>query len=256
MNRHHNPPGVTPAGDTPIRDEWSYNEEVQYYANRGYAVLQVDYRGSGGYGRAFESSGFKKWGLEMQDDLTDGVKWAVAEGIADPGRVVISGASYGGYATMAGITLTPDLYCAAINYVGVTDIELLIPKEAPPDRMYWRNTRLGDLGNAADRKRIHDTSPVHFADRINVPLLMAYGKNDPRVHIDHGFDMERALKKAGKPYEMIIEADEGHGFRMEERRIAFFTRVDNFLKKYVLPPGGRVDVGPAKVIEMPATPRG
>src|SRR5205085_789993 len=137
--------------------------------------------------------------------------------------------------------------------VGVTDIELLIPKDAPPDRMYWRNTRLGSLDDSSDRKRIHNTSPVNFADRINVPLLMAYGKNDPRVHIDHGFDMERALKKAGKQYEMVIEADEGHGFRMEERRIAFFTKVDDFLKRNVLNP--RVKIGPTKIVESPAGSR-
>ena len=232
-----------------IRDEWSYRDEVQFYANRGFAVLQVNYRGSGGYGRAYEASGFKKWGLEMQDDLSDGVKWCIAQGIADPARVVISGASYGGYAAMAGLTLSPELYCAGINYVGVTDIELLIPKGAPPDRMYWRDTRLGKLSDAGDRKRIHDTSPVHLADRIHVPLLMAYGKNDPRVHIDHGFDMERALKKAGKTYEMIIEADEGHGFRKEESRIAFFDTVDLFLKKNVLIRLGTVTVGPTQVID-------
>ena len=232
-----------------IRDEWNYNDEVQFYANRGFAVLQVNYRGSGGYGRAYEAAGFKKWGLEMQDDLSDGVKWCIAQGIADPARVVISGASYGGYATMAGLTLTPELYCAGINYVGVTDIELLIPREAPPDRMYWRNTRLGKLSDPADKKRLYDTSPVHFADRINVPLLMAYGKNDPRVHIDHGFDMERALKKAGKSYEMIIEADEGHGFRKEESRIAFFEKVDVFLKKNVLARLGTVQVGPIQVLD-------
>ena len=232
-----------------IRDEWNYNDEVQFYANRGFAVLQVNYRGSGGYGRAYEAAGFKKWGLEMQDDLSDGVKWCIAQGIADPARVVISGASYGGYATMAGLTLTPELYCAGINYVGVTDIELLIPREAPPDRMYWRNTRLGKLSDPADKKRLYDTSPVHFADRINVPLLMAYGKNDPRVHIDHGFDMERALKKASKSYEMIIEADEGHGFRKEESRIAFFEKVDVFLKKNVLSRLGTVQVGPIQVLD-------
>jgi dipeptidyl aminopeptidase/acylaminoacyl peptidase len=232
-----------------IRDEWNYNDEVQFYANRGFAVLQVNYRGSGGYGRAYEAAGFKKWGREMQDDLSDGVKWCIAQGIADPARVVISGASYGGYATMAGLTLTPELYCAGINYVGVTDIELLIPREAPPDRMYWRNTRLGKLSDPADKKRLYDTSPVHFADRINVPLLMAYGKNDPRVHIDHGFDMERALKKASKSYEMIIEADEGHGFRKEESRIAFFEKVDVFLKKNVLARLGTVQVGPIQVLD-------
>ncbi len=234
-----------------IRDEWTYNDEVQYYANRGFAVLQVNYRGSGGYGREFEAIGFKKWGREMQDDLTDGVKWAIAQGLADPSRVVISGASYGGYATMAGLAFTPDLYCAGINYVGVTDIPLRIPRELSPDRMYWYDTRHGKLSNAADRQLMHDTSPVNFADRIKAPVLMAYGKNDPRVVIDHGYDMERALKKAGKSYEMIIEADEGHGFRMEERRIGFFTRVDAFLKKNVAT-NANVKVGPTEVLEQPA----
>jgi dipeptidyl aminopeptidase/acylaminoacyl peptidase len=239
-------------GPFTIRDEWRYDSEVQFYANRGFAVLQIDYRGSGGYGRAFEAAGYKKWGLEMQNDLSDGVKWAVDQGIADPARVVISGASYGGYATMAGLTLTPDLYCAGINYVGVTDIELLIPKAQTEERMYWRHTRLGDLSNSADKKRIHDTSPVNLADRITVPLIMAYGRNDPRVQIDHGFDMERALKKAGKPYEMIVQEGEGHGFRNEENSIAFYTRVDEFLKKNVV--NAQVKIGPTKVIDLPAKP--
>ena len=118
-----------------IRDEWVFNNEVQYYASRGFAVLQVDYRGSGGYGRAFESAGYKKHGLEMQDDLSDGVKWAIAEGLADPARVVISGASYGGYAAMAGLTFTPDLYCAGINSLGPTDYEIRIPKGGTPSQM-------------------------------------------------------------------------------------------------------------------------
>lgn len=235
-----------------LRDDWRFSSEVQFYANRGYAVLQVNYRGSGGYGHGFEAAGFKKWGLEMQHDLTDGVKWLIDRGTVDADRVVISGASYGGYATMAGLAFTPELYCAGINYVGATDIDILIPKGVSAERLHWSKTHLGDLADAADRKRIYDTSPVNFADRIVAPVLMAYGKNDPRVVIEHGYDMERALKKAGKTYEMIIEAEEGHGFRFEERSIAFFTRVDEFLKKYVPPPGGRVKVGPTKVLEMTA----
>ncbi len=233
------------------RDDWTYNAEVQFYANRGYAVLQVDYRGSGGYGRQFEIAGYKRWGLEMQDDLSDGVKWAIAEGIADPAKVVISGASYGGYATMAGLTFTPELYCAGINYVGVTDLEMMIPKAAPAERMWWRHSRLGDLTKREDKERIQKTSPVNFADRIRVPVLMAYGKNDPRVVIEHGYDMERALKKAGKNYKMIIEPDEGHGFRKEEQRIAFYREVDAFLESVVGRPG-RVDVGSPKVVAPPA----
>ncbi|MDI1251495.1 MAG: S9 family peptidase [Lacunisphaera sp.] len=215
------------------RDMWGYDPEVQFYANRGYAVLQINFRGSGGYGAWFEAAGFKKWGLEMQDDLSDGVKWAVDQGLADPKRVLIAGASYGGYATMAGLVYTPELYCAGINYVGVVDINNLIPKAMPADLMHWRHTRLGNPGDSADRKRVHDTSPVHFAERVRVPLLMAYGKNDPRVTIDQAYDIERALKRSNVPYELIIEKDEGHGFRMEEKRIAFYKRIDAFLKQHV-----------------------
>ena len=234
-----------------IRDEWVYNDEIQFYANRGYAVLQVDYRGSGGYGGGFMAAGFKKWGLEMQDDLTDGVKWAIAQGIADPERVVISGASYGGYATMAGLTFTPELYCAGINYVGVTNLTTQWGKyHGTADELGVVLEWFADMDKAADRKRAYDTSPCKFAERIRVPVLMAYGKNDPRVNIDQGYDIESALKKAGKPYEMMIEADEGHGFRMEEKRIAFYTKVDEFLKKYVQK--AYVKIGPTQVIEMPA----
>lgn len=235
-----------------IRDAWGYNPEVQFYANRGFAVLQINYRGSGGYGHAFEAAGFKKWGLEMQDDLTDGVKWAVESGVADPRRVVISGASYGGYATMAGLTFTPELYCAGINYVGVVNINNLIPKAISARRMYWMHTRLGNLLEAEDRKRIYDTSPVHFADQIRVPVLMAYGRNDPRVPVEQAYDIERALKKNNRPYELIIEDKEGHGFRQEEKRIAFYKRVDNFLKTHVLArQSPDVNIGEPKVIEMP-----
>lgn len=236
------------------RDEWGYNPEVQFYANRGFAVLQVNFRGSGGYGDWFEAAGFKKWGLEMQDDLTDGVKWLVDQGIADPKRVVISGASYGGYATMAGLVYTPELYVAGINYVGVVDINNLLPKGAPPSRLYWYNTRIADLSKSEDRKRLHDTSPVNFADRIRVPLLMAYGKNDPRVPINQAYDIERALKRANVPYELIIEKDEGHGFYKEETSIAFYSRIDAFLKRHVLNKTGdpSTKIPDFQVLESPA----
>lgn len=241
------------------RDVWGFNPEVQFYANRGFAVLQVNFRGSGGYGDWFEAAGFKKWGLEMQDDLTDGVEWAIAQGIADPARVVISGASYGGYATMAGLVYTPELYCAGINYVGVVDINNLVPKGEPEARMYWMKTRIADLSKPEERKRVHDTSPVNFAERIRVPLLMAYGRNDPRVPIEQGYDIARALKRADIPHELIIEDDEGHGFRQEEKRIAFYQRIDAFLKQHVIKSGGdspEVIIKPAEVLEMPVRTTG
>ncbi len=237
-----------------IRDSWGFDPEVQFYANRGFAVLQINYRGSGGYGAKFERAGWKKWGLEMQDDLTDGVKWAVAQGIADPQRVVIAGGSYGGYAAMAGLAFTPELYCAGINYVGVVDIAELVPAGAgmTKTRLHWYSTRIGNLDNPADRIRLRDTSPVHFADKIVAPVLMAYGKNDPRVRISHGHDMAAALKKAGKLFEFHLEEKEGHGFRKEELSIAHYTRVDAFLKQHVRK--ADVRIGPATPVETSPRP--
>lgn len=213
------------------RDTWTYNREVQFYANRGFAVLQINYRGSGGYGAAFEKAGYKQWGLAMQNDLSDGVEWAVEQGYADRKRVVISGASYGGYATMAGLTFTPDLYCAGINYVGVTDLVLRADSFRGGEFERWHTLHIGDVDG--DRRKLKDTSPVNFADRIRVPLLMGYGKNDPRVPVEHCYEMERALKRAGKEFELLLEENEGHGFRKEEAAIAFFRKVDEFLKKHV-----------------------
>jgi dipeptidyl aminopeptidase/acylaminoacyl peptidase len=233
------------------RDDWGFNPEVQFYANRGFAVLQINYRGSGGYGLEFMQAGYKKWGLEMQNDLSDGVKWAVEQGVADAARVVISGASYGGYAAMAGLTLTPELYCAGINYVGVTDLVLRAERftNRSRDGKRWHDVHVGDLNR--ERKRLAETSPVNLADRICVPVLMGYGKNDRRVEIEHCYAMERALKSAGKPYEVVIEGEEGHGFRTATTSVSFFQRVDQFLANNVLAPG-KVKIGPTKVTEMPA----
>lgn len=224
-----------------LRDGWGYHSEVQFYANRGFAVLQVNFRGSGGYGDFYERAGYKKWGLEMQDDLTDAVKWAIAQGIADPKRVVISGASYGGYATMAGLVSTPELYCAGINYVGVTDLMMLLDlpglgSHGARNAEWWRRTRIGDP--YADAERIKATSPANFADRVRVPLLMGYGLNDPRVEIAHGAKVVGKLKSAGRvegrDYWYFVERWEGHGFAKEENRIAFYRHVDEFLKTQVL----------------------
>lgn len=237
-----------------IRDVWGFSPEVQLLANRGFAVLQVNYRGSSGYGPDFERIGWKKWGLEMQNDLSDAVKWAVDQGLADPKRVLICGASYGGYASMAGLAFTPELYCAGINYVGVTDISLLVGQQGNPQALHWRWTRIGNPSDGDDRARIKATSPVNFADKIRAPVLMAYGKNDPRVVMAHGWDMERGLKAAGKDYKLLIEKDEGHGFRKEENSIAFYSEVDAFLDRVVPRKGERVSVGESKVMELPAKP--
>jgi dipeptidyl aminopeptidase/acylaminoacyl peptidase len=242
------------------RDTWGFNPEVQFYANRGFAVLQLDYRGSGGYGDWFERAGYQKWGLEMQNDLTDAVKWVVGQGIADPKRVVISGASYGGYATMAGLVYTPELYCAGINYVGVTDLmeHANRPSATTHDGRnfdWWLRTRIGDPYK--DAERIKATSPSNFIDRIRVPLLMGYGLNDPRVPIIHGSKVLSALKAAGRvegrDFWYFVERYEGHGFAKEENRIAFYKHMDEFLKTQVLGHvAGEAKPGELRVVEMPA----
>lgn len=220
------------------RDRIVFNPEVQLYANRGYAVLQPNYRGSGGYGDWFEELGYRQWGRAMQDDLSDAVKWAVETGLADPKRVVIAGASYGGYAAMAGLAFTPDLYCAGINYVGVTDLKrIATQRRSTEDRRAWTRTRVGDL--YADSRELEARSPVNFASSIRAPVIMAYGQSDPRVTREHGDDMKVALSRAGKTFEFIMESGEGHGFRKEENAIEFYTKVDAFLKRYVPQPSGK-----------------
>lgn len=217
------------------RDTWGFNPEVQFLANRGFAVLQMDYRGSGGYGRAFEQAGYQRWGLEMQDDITDAVHWAIKAGIADPRRVVIEGASYGGYAALAGVTFTPDIYCAAINYVGVADLTTQFKRlqNGSREARHWLHTRIGDPDISNVAQRLERTSPSKFAEAIRVPVLMAYGRNDPRVKIEQGYAIEAALQRSKIPYKMIIEENEGHGFQKEEKRVAWFKEIEAFLDEHV-----------------------
>jgi len=214
------------------RDEWGFSPEVQFLANRGYAVLQVNFRGSGGYGLPFEQAGYRQWGGAMQDDLTDAVRWAVAQGYADPKRVAIMGASYGGYAVMAGLAFTPELYAAGINIVGVTDIGILLE-----DSRAWHELqREAYAERIADPKRdaawIKAMSPVNHAAAMRAPVFMAYGENDPRVNIRHGKLMEHELRAAGKTVEFYLRRDEGHGFRKEENQVELYRRIDAFLEKY------------------------
>ncbi len=236
------------------RDSWGFNRELQFLANRGYLVLQVNFRGSGGYGRAYEEAGYRQWGLAMQDDLTDGVKWAIDQGLADPQRVAIYGASYGGYATLAGLVYTPELYVCGVNYVGATDIErvgfmLGFNNMTKPRQQFMSRRWLHPL---KDAKQIYDTSPVNFVQNIRVPLLMAYGEYDPRVTIDHGVVLEDALKKHGKTYKNIVVGNEGHGFNKFENRMAFYREMDAFFAEHLRPARGSVELGPIQVKELPA----
>jgi dipeptidyl aminopeptidase/acylaminoacyl peptidase len=212
---------VNPHGGPWFRDAWGFNPEVQFLANRGYAVLQVNYRGSTGYGRKFWEASFKQWGFKMQDDITDGVEWLVKEGIADPKRVCIYGASYGGFATLSGLTQTPDLYACGVDYVGVSNLFTFM-KTIPP---YWKpylemiHEMVGDPEK--DKALLTAGSPALNADRIKVPLLIAQGARDPRVNKDESDQMVAALKARRIDVPYIVKDNEGHGFRNEENQFAF-----------------------------------
>lgn len=224
---------VNPHGGPWARDAWGYSPEVQFLANRGYAVLQVNFRGSVGYGRAFWEASFRQWGKAMQDDVTDGVQYVIQQGIADPKRVAIYGASYGGYATLAGLTFTPELYACGVDYVGVSNLFTFI-KTIPP---YWKpmlDMFYEMVGNPEkDKELLAAASPVLHADRIRAPLLIAQGAQDPRVNVDESDQMVAALQKHGVPVEYIVKDNEGHGFHNEENRFEFYEAMEKFLDKYL-----------------------
>ncbi|HTP99205.1 MAG TPA: S9 family peptidase [Casimicrobiaceae bacterium] len=215
------------------RDVWGYNPEVQFLANRGYAVLQVNFRGSTGYGRKFWEASFREWGRKMQDDVTDGVQWLVAQGIADPACIAIYGGSYGGYATLAGLAFTPDLYAAGIDYVGVSNL-LTFMKSIPP---YWKpmlamlQEMVGDMEE--DEAMLRAASPVFSADKIKAPLLIAQGANDPRVVKSESDQMVEAMRRRGVEVEYLVKDNEGHGFRNEENRFEFYEAMERFLDKHI-----------------------
>lgn len=224
---------VNPHGGPWVRDIWHFNDEVQFLASRGYAVLQMNFRGSTGYGAGLLEAGYGQWGLAMQDDITDGVKWAVAQGHADPKRVAIYGASYGGYAAMAGLAFTPELYRCGINYVGVTDIALLlktIPKHWAPSRA---ELELKAGNRLKDRERLKQTSPMEHAENIRAPVFFAYGELDDRINIKHATRFASRLRARGIPVELMIKNNEGHGFSRIENKRDFYTTLERFLAKHL-----------------------
>ena len=228
---------INPHGGPWARDVWGYNPDAQFLANRGYAVLQPNFRSSSGYGKKFLNAGNKQWGTgAMQNDLSDGVKYLIDQGIADPKRVAIYGGSYGGYATLAGVTFTPELYACAIPYVAPSSLITLI--ESFP--AYWRPflkgswyMRVGDPADASDRKDLEARSPINFIDRINVPLLVVHGANDPRVKKAESDAIVAALRDKGRDVEYLVAPDEGHGFRAPENRMALAVAMERFLKKHL-----------------------
>ncbi|MCB0763618.1 MAG: S9 family peptidase [Flavobacteriales bacterium] len=224
---------VNPHGGPWARDGWGFNPEVQMLANRGYAVLQMNFRGSTGYGREFWQKSFKQWGKTMQDDITDGVNWLKEQGIADPDRIAIYGGSYGGYATLAGITYTPDLYACAVDYVGVSNLFTFM-NTVPA---YWEPYKkmmyemVGDP--KADSLMMREASPVFHMDKVKCPLFIAQGAQDPRVNKDESDQVVAALKARGIEVDYLVKDNEGHGFRNEENRFEFYGAMEKFLDQHI-----------------------
>lgn len=228
---------VNPHGGPWARDSWGFNPEVQFLANRGYAVLQMNFRGSTGYGKEFWMKSFKEWGKKMQDDITDGVKWLIDEGIADPKKIGIYGGSYGGYATLAGITFTPDLYACAVDYVGVANLFTFM-NSIPPYWEPYREMLYEMVGHPEkDSLILHASSPVFHVDKIKVPVLIAQGANDPRVNKNESDQMVSALKEKGIDVPYMVKDNEGHGFRNEENRFDFYGAMEKFFSGHL---GGRI----------------
>ena len=224
---------VNPHGGPWARDRWGYNSDVQFLANRGFAVFQMNFRGSTGYGREFWEISFKQWGKSMQDDITDGVNWLISEGIADPKRIAIYGASYGGYATLAGLAFTPDLYACGVDYVGVSNIFTLL-ETLPP---YWelgRQMMYEMIGNPETEKDIlRAASPIFHVDSIRSPLFVAQGANDPRVKKAESDQIVEALEQRGVEVPYMLKDNEGHGFYNEENRFDFYREMEKFLNKHI-----------------------
>jgi dipeptidyl aminopeptidase/acylaminoacyl peptidase len=233
---------IIPHGGPWARDVWGFNGFAQFFANRGYAVLMPNFRGSTGYGKKFLDAGNKEWGRKMQDDVTWGAKYLVAQGIADPKRIAIFGGSYGGYATLAGVTFTPDLYAAAIDYVGpsnlITLLESIPPYWEPIRKVFYE--RMGDPNTAEGKALLTERSPLTYADKIKTPLLVVQGANDPRVNKREADQIVIALRDRGYPVEYLVAPDEGHGFARPINNMALFMSAEKFLAKHL---GGRYQEG-------------
>lgn len=233
---------VFPHGGPWYRDSWGYDTYAQFLANRGYAVLQPNFRGSTGYGKKFFDASNKQWGDKMQDDITWGVKHLVAQGVADPKRVGIMGGSYGGYATLAGVAFTPDLYAAAVSIVGPSNLITLL-ESIPP---YWESfrkvftERMGDPATAEGKAQLDRQSPLNSADKIKTPLFVIQGANDPRVKKAESDQIVVALRERNFPVEYIVVPDEGHGFARPVNNMATVAASEKFLAKHL---GGRHQEG-------------
>jgi dipeptidyl aminopeptidase/acylaminoacyl peptidase len=229
---------VVPHGGPWARDNWGYNSFDQFLANRGYAVLNPNFRRSTGYGKKFLDAGNGQWGDKMQDDITWGVKYLVDQGIADPKRVAIMGGSYGGYATLAGVTFTPDLYAAAVAIVAPSNLNTLLGSIPP----YWEqirtlfHKRMGDPNTPEGRAQLERQSPLNHVAKIKTPLMIVQGANDPRVKKAEADQIVVALRERNYPVQYLLASDEGHGFQRPVNNMAMFAAAEKFLAQYI---GGR-----------------
>lgn len=236
------PNGVTPRnlpivvmvhGGPWARDNWGYDPQVQFLANRGYGVLQINYRGSTGYGRAFWKKSFKQWGQDMQTDINDGVNWLIKGEVADPKRIAIYGSSYGGYAALMGAVKDPDLYACAIDFVGISNLFNFL-NTIPPYWQPYREMYHEMVGNPkADSTMMASVSPALQVEKIKTPLFIAQGASDPRVNKAETDKMVEALKKQGVEVEYMVKENEGHGFRNEANRFDFYRAMAAFLEKHL-----------------------
>jgi dipeptidyl aminopeptidase/acylaminoacyl peptidase len=220
------------------RDRYGLNERNQFLANRGYAVLQVNYRGSTGYGKRFQQAALREFAGKMHDDLIDGVNWAVAQGVADKQNVCISGGSYGGYATLVGLTFTPDVFACGVDVVGMSNLVTLI-KNVPA---YWKHGMpywykyVGNPDKPEDKKDMESRSPLFKVNAVKKPLMIVQGANDPRVTQLESDQMVKALRDSGKEVEYLLFKDEGHGIRKWTNNLTYHRKMEDFLAKHL---GGR-----------------
>ena len=218
-----------------VRDYWGYRSTAQFLANRGYAVLQINYRGSTGYGRTFKEAAKGEFAGKMHTDLIDGVRWAISQGIADPDKIAIYGHSYGGYAALVGLTFTPDVFACGVDVVGISNLisfTKAVPKYWKIWMPYWYRY-VGNPNKPEDRRKMKSKSPLFHVDRIKRPLLIVQGENDPRVKRQESDQIVAALNKAGKTVEYILFEDEGHSIRNWQNRLIFYRRLEDFFAEHL-----------------------
>ena len=218
-------------GPIGVSDRWGWDADAQFLASRGYAVLQMNYRGSGGYGNAFEKKGFGEWGGKIIDDITDGVRWAVAQGVADGKRLCIFGASYGGYAALMSAVREPDLYRCAIGYAGAYDMNLLysdaFATRKASGRLFWEDA----IGITVEARR--QQSPISYIDQLKAAVMIVHGEDDIITPLSQAKALRSALDARKKPYQWLVKSKEGHGFHNEDNRVELYDKLAAFLEQHI-----------------------